>query len=57
MGLDLKSADSCVFSEHELGSKMDRSPGFLIEQFPGISALGFYPVIIIQIFMAENGRS
>jgi hypothetical protein len=29
----------------------------LIEKFPGISALGFYPVIIIQLLMAENGRS
>ena len=36
---------------------MDSSPGFLTEQFPGISALSFYPVIIIQILMAENGRS
>jgi hypothetical protein len=37
--------------------KMDSSPSFLIKQFPGISALGFYHVIIIQILMAENGRS
>ena len=29
----------------------------LIEKLLGISALGFYLVIIIQIFMAENGRS
>jgi hypothetical protein len=36
---------------------MDRGPGFLIAKFPGISALAFYPVIIIQILMAENGRS
>jgi hypothetical protein len=36
---------------------MDSGPGFLIEQFSGISALGFYMVIIIQILMVENGRS
>jgi hypothetical protein len=30
---------------------------FLPNSLPGTSALGFYPVIIIQIFMAENGRS
>jgi len=36
---------------------MDKGPGFLIEQFPGISALGFYHFIIIQLLMAENGRS
>jgi hypothetical protein len=36
---------------------MDSSPGFLTEQFSEISALGFYPLIIIQILMAKNGRS
>jgi hypothetical protein len=36
---------------------MDSSTDFLTEKFPEISALGFYPVIIIQILMAENGRS
>jgi hypothetical protein len=36
---------------------MDRGPRFLIAKFPGISALGFYQVIIMQILMAENDRS
>jgi hypothetical protein len=57
MGLVLKYAGSCVSLEYGSGSKMDRRPCFLIEKFPGISALGFYPVIIIQIFMAKNGGS
>jgi len=45
------------FSERELGTKWIAVLIFLPNSLPGTSALGFYHVIIIQVFIAKNDRS